>query len=79
MNSPLPMDQQAAILYALANGFLDDVEIERVQAFEAAFLSYFASNQRELLAQITESGDVSGETEEALKAAISDFKTNVPY
>ena len=79
MNSPLPMDQQAAILYALANGFLDDVEIERVQAFEAAFLSYFTSNQRELLAQITEAGDISGETAEALKAAIADFKTNVPY
>ena len=79
MNSPMPMDQQATILYALANGFLDDVEIERVQAFEAAFLSYFTSNQRELLAQITEAGDISGETAEALKAAIADFKTNVPY
>ena len=78
-NSPLPMEQQAAILYALANGYLDDVEIERVQAFEAAFLSYFTSNQRDLLAQIAAQGDVAGDTEEALKSAIDDFKTNVPY
>ena len=78
-NSPLPMEQQAAILYALANGYLDDVEIERVQAFEAAFLSYFTSNQRDLLAQIAAQGDVTGDTEEALKSAIDDFKTNVPY
>ncbi len=78
-NSPLPMEHQAAILYALANGYLDDVEIEKVQAFEAAFLSYFASNQRDLLAEIAAQGDVSGDTEEALKNAIDEFKANVPY
>ena len=78
-NSPLPMEQQAAILYALANGYLDDVDIPRVAAFEAAFMSYFASNQRELLTQIADVKDVSGEIEDALKAAIEDFKANVPY
>ncbi len=78
-NSPLPMEHQAAILYALANGFLDDVDIEKVPAFESAFMSYFASNQRDVLAQIAETRDISGDTEEALKAAIDDFKTNVPY
>ena len=78
-NSPLPMEQQAAILYALANGYLDDVDIPRVAAFEAAFMSYFASNQRDLLTQIADVKDVSGDIEEALKAAIEDFKANVPY
>ena len=78
-NSPLPMEQQAAILYALANGYLDDVDIPRVAAFEAAFMSYFASNQRELLTQIADVKDVSGDIEDALKAAIEDFKANVPY
>ena len=78
-NSPLPMEQQAITLYALANGYLDDVEIAQVGAFEAAFLSYFASNQRDLLTQIADAKDISGDTEEALKAAIDDFKANVPY
>ena len=78
-NSPLPMEQQAAILYALTNGYLDDVDIPRVAAFEAAFMSYFASNQRELLTQIADVKDVSGDIEDALKAAIEDFKANVPY
>ena len=73
------MEQQAAILYALANGYLDDVEIEKVRAFEAAFGSYFASNQRDLLSEISETGNITGDAEEALKAAIDDFKTNVPY
>ena len=78
-NSPLPMEQQAAILYALANGYLDDVDIPRMAAFEAAFMSYFASNQRDLLTQIADVKDVSGDIEDALKAAIEDFKANVPY
>ena len=78
-NSPLPMEQQAITLYALANGYLDDVDIAQVGAFEAAFLSYFASNQRDLLTQIADAKDISGDTEEALKAAIGDFKANVPY
>ena len=78
-NSPLPMEQQAAILYALANGYLDDVDIPRVAAFEAAFMSYFASNQRDLLTHIADVKDVSGDIEDALKAAIEDFKANVPY
>ena len=78
-NSPLPMEQQAITLYALANGYLDDVDIAQVGAFEAAFLSYFASNQRDLLTQIADAKDISGDTEEALKAAIDDFKANVPY
>lgn len=78
-NSPLPMEQQAVVLYALANGFLDDVDIAKVQAFEAAFMSYLASNQRALLDQIAEVKDISGDLEDSLKAAIEDFKVNVPY
>ena len=73
------MEQQAAILYALANGYLDDVEIEKVRAFEAAFASYFASNQPDILASIADARDIGGDNEEALKAAIDDFKANVPY
>ena len=78
-NAPISMEQQAAILYALANGYLDDVEIDKVRAFEAAFASYFASNQPDLLASIAEARDIAGDNEDALKAAIDDFKANVPY
>ena len=78
-NAPLAMEVQAAILYALANGYLDDVEIDRVRAFEAALMSYLESNQPDLLAGIAEARDIAGDNEEALKAAIDDFKANVPY
>ena len=78
-NAPLAMELQAVILYALANGYLDDVEIEKVRAFEAALMSYLESNQRDLLSGIAEARDIAGDNEEALKTAINDFKANVPY
>ena len=78
-NAPLSMQQQASIMYALTNGLLDDVEIPRISAFEAGFYSYMASNHPDILDNIAEAKDITSEIEEALKAAIENFKANVPY
>src|SRR5437660_7114 len=47
---PLPMEKEVAIIFAVTNGFLDDVPVEKVQAFEAAFHSFMDSNHPEWLA-----------------------------
>ena len=78
-NVPLAMEQQVAILFALVNGHLDDVELPRIPAFGDGFRAYMDSNHPEVLRAIAESGDVSDETREQLTAAIEDFKANVPY
>ena len=57
-NSPLPVEQQVAILFALNNGHLDDVDIPRVTAFEAGFHSYMTSSHKELLGKIAEAGHI---------------------
>lgn len=78
-NAPLSMEQQAAILYALTNGYIDDVEIPRVAAFEAGFYSYMTSNRPEILSKIAETNEISDDVQESLNSAIEDFKANVPY
>ena len=78
-NSPLPVEQQVAILFALNNGHLDDIEISRVTAFEAGFHSYMTSSHKDILGKIAESGDIADDTAEALSTAINEFKANVPY
>ncbi|MCH8869760.1 MAG: F0F1 ATP synthase subunit alpha [Chloroflexi bacterium] len=78
-NSPLPVEQQVAILFALNNGHLDDVDIPRVTAFEAGFHSYMTSNKKDILDKIAEAGDIDDDTAEALTAAITEFKASVPY
>ncbi len=37
---PMSLEHQVTILFAVINGFLDDVPIERIKAFESAFLDY---------------------------------------
>ena len=78
-NVPLAMEQQVAILFALVNGHLDDVELPRIGAFGDGFRAYMDSNHPEVLKSIADSGDISDETREQLTAALEDFKANVPY
>ncbi len=78
-NVPLQVEKQVSIIYALVNGYLDDVEIERVIAFENAFHSYMDANHPELLATIRDERTISDETGESLNNALQDFKDSVPY
>jgi F-type H+-transporting ATPase subunit alpha len=78
-NVPISMEQQVGILFALINGYLDDVEILKVVDFSAALRSFMESNHPEILSKIAEEKIISDETETALKAAIEEFKASVPY
>ena len=76
-NAPLKLEQQITILYALINGFLDDVEVTRVQAFEKALHSYMASSQAEVLKKVADVKDLTPEIDGMLKKALTDFKATV--
>ena len=78
-NVPLAVEKQVSIIYALVNGYLDDVEIDRVIAFEDAFHSYMDASHPELLATIRNERSISDETGEALNSALQNFKDSVPY
>ena len=78
-NVPLPVEQQVAVMFALVNGYLDDVEIDRVIAFETAFHSYMDANHPDLLTTVRQERIISDETGQALGAAIQGFKDSVPY
>ena len=72
--SPMSVAQMAVSLFAANQGFLDDVEVSKVVAFEAAMQSYMKSEQAELMAKIDETGDYNEETVTALNAALEAFK-----
>ena len=73
-NAPLPVEQQVSILFALNEGFLDDVEIDSVIGWEQAFHGYMTSNHSDILKNIVDEGDISSDTEESIKSAIDNFK-----
>ena len=68
--------KQVAILYALNNGYLDDVEISKVLTWESAFHSYMLSNFHDLLGKIRDDADLSDENEQTLNSALEDFKSS---
>ncbi len=72
--SPLSMENQVAILYALTNGFMDKVEVEKITQWEDEFHKYMRSSHRDILDEIQEKGELDEKTEEKLKKAISDFQ-----
>jgi F-type H+-transporting ATPase subunit alpha len=72
--SPLSVAEMALVLYAANEGFLKDVELNKVVAFERALLSYANSEHTALLAKINEKGDFNDEIAAGMKAAIQKFK-----
>ncbi|HEC06931.1 MAG TPA: F0F1 ATP synthase subunit alpha, partial [Thiolapillus brandeum] len=74
--SPLSIAEMAISLFAANEGYLDDVEAEKVVDFEAALLSYMNSSQSELVSKVNESGDWNDEIENAFHEALKDFKAN---
>ena len=71
-NVPLPVGQQVAIIYALNEGYLDEVEVENIKAWEEEFHKYFISNHTNLLGDISDA--LTDESKSALNSAIEDFR-----
>ncbi len=76
---PLSMAEQVEMFWALNNGFLDDVPVEKVQSFENAFHKFMESNKPEIAAKIMDEKTISDDTANLLKSALGDFKNTVPY
>src|SRR5690606_2520544 len=71
--TPFPVEEQVVSIWAGTNGYFDDVEIEDVHRFEAGLYDY-PRRHTSVLTDLGESGALSEETEEALKAATLKFK-----
>ena len=77
--APLNVAEMAISLYAANEGYLDDVDTNKVVDFEQAMLSYMHASQQALLDQINASGDYNDEIAAAMKSALDDFKANHSY
>ena len=77
--SPLSVAEMAISLYAVNEGYLDDVDADRVVAFEAAMHAHAKANAAELIDQINSSGDLNDEIEASLKALVEGFKATGAY
>ncbi len=74
--TPYSVAQMALTLFAANKGYLDDIEVSKIVAFEQAMQDYTKANSMDLINKINESGDYDNETETELHAAIKSFKAN---
>jgi F-type H+-transporting ATPase subunit alpha len=71
---PVPLERQVMILYAVINGYLDDIPLDKVAAFEADFFRFAESSYVSLGKDIAKTKALSKENEETLKKAVMEFK-----
>ena len=72
-HEPLQMSEQVLLLYAVMNGFLQDVPSPHVRAFQRGLLQYMRRNYGALLDEMEESGDLTEELTEELRAGIENY------
>jgi F-type H+-transporting ATPase subunit alpha len=73
---PLSTAEMAFSLFAANEGYLDDVDVNKVVAFEAALHDYINSSQTELVAKVNAEAGWDDETANAFHEALKDFKAN---
>mgnify|MGYP001307552901 FL=1 len=73
--SPLSIAEMGVSLFAANEGFLEDIELNKVLDFESALLAYMNSEHGDLLGKINESGDYDDDIEKAFRAALEKFKS----
>ena len=71
---PMPTQEQVVSMYAATRGFMDDVPVASVQAFERDFLDYMRSSKSDILDDIVARKVLDADLEGRLKDAILEFK-----
>jgi len=71
---PMPVEEQVMVIFAVARGHLDDLEVGKIRKWEQGFLEYMRSSRPEVGGAIRESGKLTDETEEALVEAIEHYR-----
>ncbi|RLB11871.1 MAG: F0F1 ATP synthase subunit alpha [Deltaproteobacteria bacterium] len=71
---PMSAENQIAILFAGANGYLDEWPIEAISEYEKQMLEFLESRYPEILNEIKEKEDISEEVDQKLRKALDEFR-----
>ncbi|MRG86195.1 F0F1 ATP synthase subunit alpha [Salinibacillus xinjiangensis] len=72
LHQPLAVEKQVSIIYALVNGFLDDIPVADIQRFESELFVWMEKNANEIFEHITSTGQLP--EKEDFNKAIEGFK-----
>jgi len=72
--SPIPVETQVAVLWAVQNGYVDDVPVDRIKDFQSQLTDQLSTRKPELLARIVKEKSLAPGLVADLKAAVDQFK-----
>ncbi len=72
-NSPLAVEEQVIIIYAVINNYLASIEIEQIKQYQKDLINHIKNSKPEILESIRTEKVMSPETEEAVKEVLSSF------
>src|SRR4051812_37524582 len=72
--SPMAVEVQVGVIWAVQNGYVDDVPVERIKEFQAGWTDFLVTRKTDLLKRIAEEKALSKELTDALKSAADQFK-----
>jgi F-type H+-transporting ATPase subunit alpha len=73
--TPIPVEEQTMIIWVAANGYLDDVPLPRVRAFEQEFYTFMRNRYPEVGKLLREKKDLTEDAVSGLKKAAGEFKS----
>jgi F-type H+-transporting ATPase subunit alpha len=71
---PMPVEQQIMIIFAVTNGFLDDVPVDEIKAWEEGFRDFMSAEHPDLAEEIRTRKVLSDDLTARLKAAVGEYK-----
>jgi F-type H+-transporting ATPase subunit alpha len=74
---PYSLEKEVTILYAVNNGYFNDVPVEKIAETEKAFHQFMEANGKDVLDEIANTKDLSESTETKLKKSIQQFLPSV--
>ncbi len=72
-NSPIAVENQVVIIYAVTHNYLKDVPVEKIGEFQTELFDYIDNGHPEIIDSIKETKDLTSDNEEALKSALEEF------
>ena len=72
--NPIPVEEQVAVMWAMQNGYLDAVPVDRVKEYQLKLQDWLQTRKAGLLQTIREKKELDKDLEAQMKAALNEFK-----
>jgi F-type H+-transporting ATPase subunit alpha len=74
--NPLAVEVQVATLWAMQNGYMDDVAVDKIKDFQNKLQDFMTTRKEAVLGKLRDKGAIDDEITGELKTAVGEFKTS---